>query len=160
MKKTMLIVVAIVIVAAVAYVKMGTKPLSYVGYNSSSSPVPSGSPAKSVYKTKAAATPVVSSSAVYTDLVKQYGANRIQFDEKCQTMPTSVTFKNNTSVLLDNRSPSARTVTIGTTKYQLAGYGYKAVTLSSTSLPKELSISCGASYNVGKILLQAKLFGQ
>ena len=59
--------------------------------------------------------------------------------------------------MLDNRSGDARTITLAGTKYQLSGYGYALVTLSSQSLPKEMLLSCGSAVNVGKILLQAQI---
>jgi|SRR3989344_7573471 len=99
----------------------------------------------------------VQSASTYTELVKKYNGKRIQFDKYCQANPSNVTFKNGTSIMLDNRSGDARIVSVGGVKYSLAGYGYKVITLSSTSLPKELLLSCGSSGNVGKILLQAQI---
>ena len=120
------------------------------------SPSPSpvaGTAAKSVAKNNAIPT----STKSYTELVKEYEGKRIQFDDRCQVVPQSPTYKNGTSVLLDNRSASARSVMVGGTKYDLVAYGYRIVTLSSPSLPKELAVSCGSSGNVGKILLQAQI---
>lgn len=93
----------------------------------------------------------------YTELVKEYDGRRIQFDPRCQAVPNSVTYKNGTKVMLDNRSNNPVTVKVGDTSYTLIGYGYQVIHLSSLSLPKEISVSCGASGNVGKILLQAHL---
>ena len=103
--------------------------------------------------TTTAANPTSGKS--YSDLVKEYSGRLIQFDQRCQSFPNNVTYKNGTSILLDNRSDLARDITIGGTKYSLAGYGYQVVTLSSSSLPKEMGVSCGSQGNVGKILLQA-----
>lgn len=97
-----------------------------------------------------------SSPAQYSAAVKQYEGKRIQFDMYCQAIPTSLVFKNGTSVMLDNRSGDARTIKIGNTSYYLAGYGWKIVTLSvaSSQLPATLWINCGSAVNVSKILLQ------
>jgi hypothetical protein len=102
-------------------------------------------------------TPAPTPAKSYSDTVKEYEGRRIQFDERCQVVPQSPTYKNGTSIMLDNRSASARSVMVGGTKYDLTAYGYKIVTLSSLSLPKELAVSCGSSGNVGKILLQAQI---
>lgn len=93
----------------------------------------------------------------YSQLVQEYADRRIQFDERCQATPENITYKNGTTVMLDNRSSQSRVVTIGGVKYSLAGYGYKLVTLNNPQLPKELLISCGAGVNVGRILLQANI---
>lgn len=97
-----------------------------------------------------------SSSAAYSAAVKQYEGRRVQFDMYCQAIPTSLSFKNGTSIMLDNRSGDARTVTIGGTAYYLSGYGWKVITLwkSSSQLPATLSINCGGAVNVSSILLQ------
>ena len=121
--------------------------------NTSPSPI-AGASAKPVAK-KSTATPTPSGN--YTQLVKEYEGKRIQFDERCQVTPQNPTYKNGTSIMIDNRSSSPRSVMVGGTKYDLVAYGYRVVTLSSSSLPKELAVSCGSSGNVGKILLQAQI---
>lgn len=98
--------------------------------------------------------PTVEAQEAYTDLVKQYEGKRIQFNELCQAIPNYVTYKNGTKIMLDNRSGDPRIITVGTTQYSLGGYGYRIVTLSSSSLPKTLLLSCGSAVNVGQILLQ------
>lgn len=163
MKKIYWALVVIAVIAVVGYFKMGSKSLPYVGYQGASSPSPSSSPVKTVYKPKAKSAPTSNSDSgtamAYTDLVKQYTDRRIQFDDNCQTTPSAPTYKNNTSILLDNRSATARVVSVNGVKYQLGGYGYKVITLSSTTLPREMSVDCGSRYNVGRILLQAKIYG-
>ena len=121
-------------------------------YGASPSPA-SGTTVKPVAKQSTA--PV--STQTYTQLVKEYDGRRIQFDQYCQATPKDITYKNGTTIMLDNRSGDARTITLAGTKYQLSGYGYALVTLSSQSLPKEMLLSCGSAVNVGKILLQAQI---
>src|SRR3989344_2573050 len=117
---------------------------------------PSSSPAaKAPAKKGVAASPAP--ARPYGDLVKEYEGRRIQFDQRCQVVPNNATYKNGSSVMLDNRSSNPVTVKVGTTSYSLMGYGYQVINLSSTSLPKELAVSCGSAGNVGKILLQANL---
>lgn len=119
-------------------------------------PIPDGGAIQKTSKpvaTKKPISPQIKSEA-YSDLVKQYEGYRVQFDAGCQAIPSNMTFKNGTKILLDNRSGDARYVSVGGTSYYLEGYGYKIVTLSSSDLPRTLLISCGAAVNVGQILLQ------
>ena len=90
----------------------------------------------------------------YSEVVKQYAGKHIQFDANCQAIPTQTTFKNGTAVLFDNRSGDARTIKIGDVSYSFPGYGYKILTLSSSTLPKTLNLNCGSAVNVGSILIQ------
>ena len=131
--------------------------LNDLGYKNQPSSSPTPAPKvviKQVVKKTGSAT---ASVKTYNELVKEYEGRRIQFDINCQAVPNSVTYKNGTTIMLDNRSGDSRVVTLDGTRYQLAGYGYATVTLSGQSLPKEMSLSCGAAINVGKILLQAQI---
>lgn len=96
----------------------------------------------------------------YSALVNQYGEKRVQFDERCQMRPTDVTFKNGTTLMFDNRSPSQRTIKVGNQSYYFQPYGYKILILSSAALPASLKISCDATPDVGSILLQANILGE
>ena len=149
-------ILAGVVIVVVIYF-MGGKWTGQVGQYIGIEPSPSPSSA-----TGATAKPVAKKSVTplpksYTELAKEYEGRRIQFDDRCQMIPLSPTYKNGTSVMLDNRSTSTKSVTIGSVKYDLSAYGYRVITLSSSSLPKELAISCGSSGNVGRILLQAQI---
>lgn len=162
-KKYLWILAAVVVVGGAYFMKWNGTDQNLAGENVSpnsglvAGPV-KGSVAGSVVKPvvkKSTAIPTPSGN--YTALVKEYEGRRIQFDERCQITPQSPTYKNGTSIMLDNRSASVRTVMVGATKYDLVAYGYRVVTLSSSSLPKELAVSCGSSGNVGKVLLQAQI---
>ncbi len=103
------------------------------------------------------ASPAPSGQALplsYSKAVNAYTNRRIQFDMYCQAIPSQTTFKNGTRVMLDNRSGDARNIKIGNDTYYLSGYGWRIVTLYSSTLPKTLSINCGSAVNVGTILLQ------
>src|SRR3989344_1502768 len=102
-------------------------------------------------------TPVATSALSYSQLVAQYGSNRIQFNQDCQAVPSSMVLKTGTSILLDNRSNKAQTIGIDGKNYALVPYGYRVVTLSSTSLPKALGVSCNNAVNTGTINLQANI---
>lgn len=96
----------------------------------------------------------VTQSQTYTQLVKEYEGRRIQFDINCQAVPSSSAYKNGTKIMFDNRSGDARTITVGGVQYNILGYGYKILTLSSQTLPETILLSCGAAVNVGQVLLQ------
>lgn len=96
----------------------------------------------------------VTQSQTYTQLVKEYEGRRIQFDINCQAVPASSAYRSGTKIMFDNRSGDARTITVGGVQYNLSGYGYKILTLSSQTLPKTVLLSCGAAVNVGQVLLQ------
>ncbi len=99
-------------------------------------------------------TGTTSQAKAYTQLVNQYKDRRIQFDAGCQAIPSNITYKNGTTVMFDNRSGDARQIKIGSLTYSFAGYGWKILTLRSSTLPKTLMLNCGAGVNVGQILLQ------
>ena len=101
--------------------------------------------------------PAPTSAYSYTDLVQMYGNNRIQIDRSCQVMPSTMAVKNGTSIMLDNRSNSAKAVSLNGKVYNLAAYGYQVVTLQAPSVPQNISISCNTSVNVGTIMLEAKI---
>lgn len=149
-------IVVIVAVAAVVYFMGGDWAGKYTGIVTKS-PSPSPVAGVAVKKPVAKQSTAPVSAKSYSDTVKEYEGRRIQFDERCQVIPQSPTYKNGTSIMLDNRSAGARSVMVGGAKYDLSAYGYRIVALSSPSLPKELAVSCGSSGNVGKILLQAQI---
>ena len=155
-KNKWLLLTVVVLVVALGYWLMGKGgglPLGNSVYPTSS---PSSSSVAKAPAKKSAA-PVPTPSKPYGDLVKEYEGRRIQFDSRCQVVPNNATYKNGSSVMLDNRSNNPVTVKVGNTSYSLMGYGYQVINLSSTSLPKELTVSCGSAGDVGKILLQANL---
>lgn len=103
--------------------------------------------------TKATTPP---SALSYQEAVKKYGGNRIQFDLRCQAIPSQIVIKAGTTIMLDNRiSNSARTLSIGAKSYTMPAQGYSLVTPSSSTLPATLLIDCaGYQQNVGRIVIQ------
>src|SRR3989344_1571930 len=155
-KNKWLLLIVVVLVVALGYWLMGREGGFPMGNSVYPTLSPSSSPAaKAPSKPGAKASPAP--ARPYGDLVKEYESRRIQFDSRCQVVPNSPTYKNGSSVMLDNRSSGPVTVKVGNTSYSLMGYGYQVINLSSTSLPKELVVSCGSAGDVGKILLQANL---
>lgn len=104
----------------------------------------------SVTVTTPGATPVTLS---YANALIQYADRRIQINDACQASPTSMTFKTNTNIMIDNRSAQTKIVKIGTS-YTVKGYGFKIINLTATTPPLTLLMDCGAQQNVATILIQ------
>jgi hypothetical protein len=82
-----------------------------------------------------------------------YKDYRIQFDAGCKATPSNVTYKNGTDIMLDNRAPVSRRISIGSV-YGLEAYGFKIIKLTSSTLPKTFLVDCDTSQNVATILVQ------
>ena len=89
----------------------------------------------------------------YAQALTQYKDARIQIDQDCQARPNNVTYKNNTSIMIDNRTNITRTVKVGSI-FSVKAYGFKIVKLSSTTLPIIWHVDCDKSQNVATILIQ------
>jgi len=86
-------------------------------------------------------------------LVK-YADRRIQLDTVCQAHPNTVTYKDNTGIMIDNRSPQTRTVKVGT-NFTIKPWGFKIVVLPDVYLvSKTLLVDCDGSQNVATVLVQ------
>ncbi|MDE2030941.1 MAG: hypothetical protein KGI58_01630 [Patescibacteria group bacterium] len=93
-------------------------------------------------------------SISYTNALAKYADRRIQLDNMCQASPNTVTYKDNTGIMIDNRSAETRTVKIGT-NYTIKPYGFKIIVLPDVYLKsKTLLVDCDASQNVATILIQ------
>ena len=104
----------------------------------------------------ATATPVKTAPAhvlTYDQALATYKDNRIQFDTNCQATPSQVTYKNGTSVMLDNRAPVARVIKFGNS-VTIPAYGFKVVQASSATLPVTWLVDCGPSQNVATVVVQ------
>lgn len=167
MKKTWIAIAVIIALGAVWWFKQGgSDQYGWV----TALPTPTSTPTMMVTKSTStggaktkpvAATPTPMSIGLsYTQLVKQFGVNRISFDQNCQAEPEVFSVKNGTSILLDNRSNQARTINIDGKQYALVGYGYQVATVTSASLPKTVGLKCDSSINSGTIQIQANISGQ
>jgi hypothetical protein len=93
-------------------------------------------------------------SLSYADALVQYADRRIQLDKTCQAHPNSVTYKDNTGIMIDNRSPETRTIKVGTT-FTIKPYGFKIIVLPDVYLEsKTILVDCDGSQNVATILIQ------
>lgn len=89
----------------------------------------------------------------YNEALAAYPTNRIQLDKVCQAHPNNVTYKNGTSIMIDNRSPQPAKVKLGST-FTIRPYSFKIIKLSSATLPSTLLLDCGTSQNVATVLIQ------
>ena len=95
-------------------------------------------------------------SISYANALVKYADRRIQFNASCQVpiLSTSITYKDNTGIMLDNRSAVAHTIKIGT-DYTVKAYGFKIVVLPDIYLKaKTILVDCDKQQNVAKILVQ------
>ena len=154
------IIVVILIAAGAFFWLQNGSPSSTT---KTTTPTHSSAPTAKPSATKGAqvtTSPDATPSMTYTQLVQMYAGKTLQFSESCQVTPKSFVLKNNTAILLDNRSASAKTIVIEGRSYSLGAYGYQVVTVSSSSLPSTLHVNCDSSVNVGTINLQAEISGQ
>ena len=90
----------------------------------------------------------------YANALTKYADRRIQLDLTCQAHPSSVTYKDNTGIMIDNRSSQSRVVKVGTT-FTIKPWGFKIVVLPDVYLTtKTLLVDCGQYQNVATILIQ------
>lgn len=89
----------------------------------------------------------------YANALIKYKDARIQLDGLCQASPNTMTFKNGTTIMIDNRSPVVRSVKVGT-EYSVKGYGFKLIELSSKTLPATWLVDCDKAQNVATVLIQ------
>jgi hypothetical protein len=92
-------------------------------------------------------------SISYANALIKYKNARLQLDKTCQADIDKMTFKNNSSLMIDNRAPVARTVKVGST-FSIKAYGFKIIQLSSSTLPATWFVDCDKSQNVATILIQ------
>ncbi len=109
---------------------------------------------ESVLDTSGQTTGVTPVSISYANALIQYADRRIQLDTACQAHPNTVTYKDNTGIMIDNRSPNTRTVKIGTT-FTMKPYSFRIVVLPDIYLQaKTILVDCDSSQNVATILVQ------
>ncbi|MDQ3075567.1 MAG: hypothetical protein M3Q34_00350 [bacterium] len=89
----------------------------------------------------------------YQQALEKYKDRRIQFNDSCSAVPNNVTYKDNTGIMLDNRSAQTRTIKVGGT-YTVKGYGFKIVTLPNITTQKTFLVDCDGQQNVATILVQ------
>ena len=99
-------------------------------------------------------TGTVASAISYANALVKHADRRIQLDPTCQAHPNTVTYKDNTGIMIDNRSSQTRTVKVGIT-FVMKPYTFKIVVLPDVYLvSKTLLIDCDQSQNVATVLVQ------
>jgi len=110
--------------------------------------------APSITTPQSKAAKTASSQLSYTAAVNLYGSRRIQILANCELNPTSISLLNRTSVMFDNRTPESKTIALDGTRYTLAGYDFRIITLKSGILSHTVRIDCGSGVNNGQVILQ------
>ncbi len=88
----------------------------------------------------------------YQDALRIYTGKTIGFDGECHAEPNTMTFKNNTKIMLDNLASQSRTIKIGKST-SIMGHGFKIVNLTSSKLPTKLILDCDSTHGVANITL-------
>jgi hypothetical protein len=104
-------------------------------------------------KTKESTNTAKPTTLTYQQALEKYKDKRIQFDNSCASTPKTVTYKDNTGIMLDNRSSQTRTIKVGTA-YTLKPYGFKIITLPNITTQKTFLVDCDNQQNVATILVQ------
>jgi cytoskeletal protein RodZ len=160
-KKTIWIVIGVIVLIAIALLvwKMntGTTPTDQIP--TTQEPVADdtqgGATQGTAPTTGAGVTAAPSSITIsYQDALKQYSTRRIQLNEQCQAVPNTVTYKDNSGIMIDNRSAQTRTVKVGTT-FTIKPYGFKIVVLPDIYLKSQkILVDCDKMQNVATVLVQ------
>jgi hypothetical protein len=157
MKKTLWIIVGIVVVVLVVWMLQKKVPVPYS--QTSGSPTPS-SAIKTVSKgTKAAPS---AATATYQALLTQYAGKLIQFDDQCHGTPGQLVVKKGAKIMLDNRSTGTLEVGLDNQNVSLAPYRYQIVTITTgKALPYNMGIDCksvkGSNANTTTVQIQASI---
>jgi hypothetical protein len=152
-------VVALLVIVVVA-LQMNQKSAGPIpsGENTNTMPGATSTPPSATDEPAAAPTAPapkpVDPAVTYAKALVDYKGRLIQFSATCQMTPSQVTFKNGTSVMFDNRGPNAITIRLGETPFTIKALDYTLIKVTSKTLPNTVSVDCGASFNVGRILLQ------
>ena len=152
-KDTKIFVELVVVIGLVGFGLWSLKqnPISVVDISPEVNSVENAGSSNSNVKTNVKAPTAATMS--YANALAQYKDARIQLDEECRATPTYATFKNNASIMIDNRSAVPRTVRLGSV-FNMKAWDFKIVKLSSTTLPATWYMDCGTSQNVASILIQ------
>ena len=149
-KNTILVIIglAVIVLVAMAVIKNNKKVVEPVVVNDQA--------VEQVNEDVATGAVVIKptkNSISYQQALIKYKDHRIQLGQDCQATPTKITYKNGTSIMIDNRSNTARTVKVGSS-YTIPAWSFKVVNLTSSTLPATWLVDCGKQQNVATILIQ------
>ncbi len=148
------IVIVIVAVAAIVWIASPHEPAPAAPQETAKAETPAGKEdisSGSVNATVSAGAKPVTLS--YKDALVKYADRRIQIDSKCQAFPNTITYKNNTDIMIDNRGPQDRSIHLGS-YYTVKGYGFKIINVSLSKVPTTFLVDCDSQQNVATILIQ------
>jgi hypothetical protein len=156
-KKTIWIVIGVIVIIAIALLvwKMKANPAVTDQTPAAEEIVPEGTQDvdQGTAPTTTGAT-VAPISISYQNALKQYATRRIQLNEQCQAAPNTVTYKDNTGIMIDNRSSKTITVKVGTT-FTIKPYGFRIVVLPDIYLKSQkILVDCDKMQNVATVLVQ------
>ncbi len=97
-------------------------------------------------------TKSTASKLSYSEAVDLYKNSILQFDENCQLSTKSRSFRLGNEVLIDNRSPQPKTITVGTIPIVVGPYDYGFIILSEKG--NLVPVSCGDRANIAQLSVQ------
>lgn len=159
LKNKKVLIGIVVVILVIWYFSSGSNNAGVNSTTATTTPAVATTTKTTTTTVKKAVVPVANQpvSLSYENALKAYpGSLRIQLSGTsfCQANPTTVMYKNGTSIMVDNRAAMSRTIKIGVTPYTIEGYGFKIIKLSSSVLPATLIMDCGSQQNIAKITLQ------
>lgn len=149
-----LIVVLVIVAGSILWSMVGSKVTPAVS-TSGTEDKGINTPLNSTEDTSAGSVNVDTPSATisYASASVKYKDALLQFDKTCKGNPSNLTFKNNTNIMLDNRSPVDRVVKVGS-PMNIKAYSFKIVKLQSATLPATWPVDCDLVPNVATIVIQ------
>ena len=97
-------------------------------------------------------TKSTASKLSYSEAVDLYKNSILQFGEDCQLSTKSRSFRLGNEVLIDNRSPQPKTITVGTIPIVVDPYDYGFIILSEKG--NLVPVSCGDRANIAQLSVQ------
>lgn len=97
-------------------------------------------------------TKSTASNLSYSEAVELYKNSILQFDEDCQLSTKSRSFRLGNEVLIDNRSPEPKKITVGTIPIVVGPYDYGFIILSEKG--NLVPVSCGDRANIAQLSVQ------
>ncbi len=98
--------------------------------------------------------PTPTPKLAYDAALRQFAGRRIQLDAECTAIPSQVTYKSGTYILLDNRGADAKSVLFNLKRYTIPAYDYIVVSVVADTYPAVTYMDCGQKQNVAQILIQ------
>lgn len=89
----------------------------------------------------------------YEDALAKYSNTLLYIDEGCKVSPANLTVKNNTDIMIDNRTSAIQVVKVGM-MFPIKANSFKLVKLSSATLPATWLMDCGKMTKVASILIE------